>query len=246
MSLLSDLEKRIERAVEGIFSRSPKQVEAMDLARFLRKEMGDGIRTGLNRSYAPNAFEIRLSPEDHEHLDSLGAAIPAELENYLKLEAQQSGWEFVGDVVVRFRSEGTLSQGEVDITAQIAEDAKWGHETRAAAPVIVTPPPRHSHRSAEDSGWQLVEANRSGAAHGLPQWGAMIGRSRYAEISVDSLEVSRQHAQITFDEGQIIIEDLESTNGTIVNGRKVKTAQLKENDEVTIGNLNFILKRKRS
>src|SRR5687768_1782650 len=47
--------------------------------------------------------------------------------------------------------------------------------------------------------------------------------------------VSRKHAKITVDQGKILIEDLGSTNGTFVNGEKVKQARLKEGDRILIG-----------
>jgi hypothetical protein len=47
--------------------------------------------------------------------------------------------------------------------------------------------------------------------------------------------VSRKHAKITLQDGAITIADLGSTNGTFVNGEKVKKAQLKEGDRVLIG-----------
>jgi len=47
--------------------------------------------------------------------------------------------------------------------------------------------------------------------------------------------VSRKHAKITTGEGKIIIQDLGSTNGTFVNGEKIRKARLKEGDRVLIG-----------
>src|SRR5437764_12299342 len=47
--------------------------------------------------------------------------------------------------------------------------------------------------------------------------------------------VSRKHARITLQPGQITIADLGSTNGTFVNGEKVKRARLKEGDRILIG-----------
>jgi hypothetical protein len=47
--------------------------------------------------------------------------------------------------------------------------------------------------------------------------------------------VSRKHAKITLQAGKITIEDLGSTNGTFVNGEKVKTARLKEGDRILVG-----------
>ena len=79
--------------------------------------------------------------------------------------------------------------------------------------------------------------------HPLPLWGAMVGRSRYAEIVIENLEVSRQHAQLTYEEGKVLIEDLESTNGTLLNGKKVNHSEMRDGDRFTVGDTTYVLKR---
>ncbi len=63
----------------------------------------------------------------------------------------------------------------------------------------------------------------------------VIGRSSELDMVLVEDMVSRKHAKITFQSGKITIEDLGSTNGTFVNGEKVKTARIKEGDRILIG-----------
>ncbi len=63
----------------------------------------------------------------------------------------------------------------------------------------------------------------------------IIGRSSELDIVLVEDMVSRKHAKITIARGKITIEDLGSTNGTFVNGEKVKQSQLKENDRILVG-----------
>ena len=63
----------------------------------------------------------------------------------------------------------------------------------------------------------------------------VIGRSSELDMVLVEDMVSRKHAKITFASGKISIEDLGSTNGTFVNGEKVKQARLKEGDRILIG-----------
>ncbi len=62
-----------------------------------------------------------------------------------------------------------------------------------------------------------------------------IGRSSELDMVLVEDMVSRKHARITLTNGKITIEDLGSTNGTFVNGEKVKTSRLKEGDRILIG-----------
>ena len=63
----------------------------------------------------------------------------------------------------------------------------------------------------------------------------VIGRSSELDMVLVEDMVSRKHAKISFSDGKITIEDLGSTNGTFVNGEKVKQARLKEGDRILIG-----------
>src|SRR2546430_389097 len=63
----------------------------------------------------------------------------------------------------------------------------------------------------------------------------IVGRSNELDVVLVEDMVSRKHAKITFAHDALTIEDLGSTNGTFVNGEKIKRARLKEGDRVLIG-----------
>jgi chromosome segregation ATPase len=66
-----------------------------------------------------------------------------------------------------------------------------------------------------------------------------IGRATGCELHIDSTSVSRHHALILAGTREAIIEDLNSTNGVILNGRKVTRQVLNDGDIVTIGDIQF-------
>jgi len=63
----------------------------------------------------------------------------------------------------------------------------------------------------------------------------VIGRSTELDMVLAEDMVSRKHAKIITQGGKVVIEDLGSTNGTFVNGEKIKHARLKEGDRILIG-----------
>lgn len=63
----------------------------------------------------------------------------------------------------------------------------------------------------------------------------IIGRSSELEMVLIEDMVSRHHAKITTTDTEVFIEDLESTNGTFVNGEKISNCKLKEGDRILIG-----------
>jgi len=67
-----------------------------------------------------------------------------------------------------------------------------------------------------------------------------IGRTARADFIVDAALVSRLHCRLTSDASdQLVVEDLGSTNGTIVNGKRVDRSPLKTGDVLTIGRVEF-------
>jgi chromosome segregation ATPase len=66
-----------------------------------------------------------------------------------------------------------------------------------------------------------------------------IGRAAGCELQIDSTSVSRHHALVVVGARDVVIEDLNSTNGVLVNGRKITRQLLSDGDAVTIGEIQF-------
>ncbi len=66
-----------------------------------------------------------------------------------------------------------------------------------------------------------------------------IGRGSYNDLQIKHLSVSRQHARIVNEGDKLIVEDLNSQNGTLLNGHAVKRAELKDGDTLTFGKVDF-------
>ena len=62
-----------------------------------------------------------------------------------------------------------------------------------------------------------------------------LGRRPYNDIVIDNLAVSGEHAVLHMIGGDVYLEDLNSTNGTYVNGRPIKKQALEQNDVIEVG-----------
>lgn len=62
-----------------------------------------------------------------------------------------------------------------------------------------------------------------------------LGRRPYNDIVIDNLAVSGEHAVIQIADGEAVLEDLNSTNGTYINGKAIKKQPLQNNDSIEIG-----------
>jgi pSer/pThr/pTyr-binding forkhead associated (FHA) protein len=67
-----------------------------------------------------------------------------------------------------------------------------------------------------------------------------IGRTARADFILDAPLVSRVHCRLTADKSdQLVVDDLGSTNGTLVNGKRVEHSLLKAGDVLTVGRVEF-------
>jgi len=67
----------------------------------------------------------------------------------------------------------------------------------------------------------------------------IIGRSEAADIQLDDNFISFNHARVYKQGSAYLVQDLKSTNGTLLNGKRIKKEALNNGDEITIGKINL-------
>jgi pSer/pThr/pTyr-binding forkhead associated (FHA) protein len=81
----------------------------------------------------------------------------------------------------------------------------------------------------------VVRGAFPGTTYDLGTSDTLIGRNPGTDVTLVDEGVSRDHAVISCEDGSFAIEDLQSTNGTRVNGKRVRRKELCEGDEIQIG-----------
>jgi len=71
---------------------------------------------------------------------------------------------------------------------------------------------------------------------------SLVGRDEDCDIQLDHKSVSKQHCVLVKTDGLVLVRDLGSTNGTRVNGQRVRRAALLPNDTLSVANLKFTVK----
>lgn len=100
----------------------------------------------------------------------------------------------------------------------------------------IPPPPPPRSGAPRQYALRFISGKYQGGELKLPQnREVVVGRSSELDVVLVEDMVSRRHAKITVAGDQIFIQDLGSTNGTFVNGEKVKRVRLHEGDRVLIG-----------
>jgi len=233
MSLLSDFENRIASAVEGLFAsafRSPAQ--PAEIAKALGKQMDKGRTVGVSKVYAPNLYTVVLSPEDDEQFGSFLETLAAELATYLIAYAGEQHYEIPARPIVRFVVDPELRLGRFEVYSElVSADELYEPAEEVQARFVAAPAPDTSRTQ------MFATITITGLAHDVVLKGdrMLIGRLAESDIFLDDANVSRTHAALVSEGAGWVIEDLNSTNGTFINGQRVDRARLRDGDVIQVG-----------
>lgn len=247
MSLFRNLEARIEGLVEGVFSRAfSSEVQPVELARKLAKEMDSHQTASVSRVYVPNEYTIHLSPQDREKLEGYERSLEQELSGYLLEHARARGYDLLTRPEVKFNTDDRLRLGEFGIQTRLVKaPAREGERPRQAEEgktMVYTSPPKQASPEAAEPTHRLAQAviETDGRRIAVPGRRAVIGRSDEADCVLADPNISRRHAELRQSpDGTWQIVDLESTNGVKVNGRRTSATRLSDGDKVTLGTTTF-------
>jgi hypothetical protein len=223
MGILSDFEDRIAAGIEGLFAgafRSP--VQPAELAKALGRAMDDGRAIGVGRIYAPTDYTIGLSPEDDAQLGRFKATLSGELATFLVDHAREHSYHLATRPAVTFIVREDLRLGRFGVAASLAEQSR-----AERAPV--------SRRPTAEPGGAFVTVGNSPDRVPLTGTQVDVGRLDECGICLDDSNVSRRHAAFMKLAEGWAIEDLESTNGTRLNGQPVRRMRLRDGDAIEIG-----------
>ena len=90
---------------------------------------------------------------------------------------------------------------------------------------------------------EVVTLAVDGERHELDKRRLVVGRSRECDIQLADPNVSRRHAEFRQEGTTYWVVDLDSTNGTEVNGRRLKRAKLRDGDRILLGSTEIVFER---
>lgn len=226
MGGLQRFENRLEQLVSGIFARTfQSAVQPVEISAALAREVDNSAQIlSRDRRLVPNDFHVELSPPDFERLRALGPELDRELHDQLKDHAAQQSYVFTGAVHIKLEQADDLTTGRFRVRSQALASVSQ------SGPAPTDTDVRKAVALLEVNGDELP----------LSPPGIVVGRGNDADLRINDPGVSRRHVEFrVVDHGdgpRVSVHDLGSTNGVLVNGRKVETATLTEGAEVRIGN----------
>jgi hypothetical protein len=260
---LQRFERRLEGLVSGVFARAFKgDVEPIELAAALKREIDNTARIlSRDRRLVPNHFTIELGPGDFERLNAYGRTLNSELANELRDHADIQRYTFSGPIEIELTQQDDLPTGKFRVvsatvgTPQRRQPPAYEQPVYPQEPYVPpndgptvmhsTPPPPQQPPPRRGHPQVMLEVN--GRRRPVNPPGVVLGRGTDADIQINDPGVSRRHAEIRLmPEGpggiRVVLVDLGSTNGTLVNGRRSTEAELVDGSTVRIGNTTMTLR----
>ena len=251
MSVLRNIEHKLEGLFEGVFGRAFRtHVQPVELARKLVKEMEDHRVISVSRVYAPNEYTIYLAPSDREQFSGYEDSLRSELQEYIAENARRERYELLSPPEVKFETDDDLEMGEFGIATRMVQGPapQPGEPPAQVAPgatMVYRKPVETEAVSVEDLGLgrEVVSLTFDGTKHELDGVETTIGRSKDCDIQLPDPNISRKHAEVRQEGAAYWAIDLDSTNGMEVNGRRLKRAKLRQGDTITVGSTELVFRR---
>src|SRR5437870_4583861 len=120
--VLRAIEQKIEALFEGVFGRAFRtNVQPVELARKLAKEMDDHRTVSVSRVYVPNEYTIYLSSEDRAQFETYEESLKLECQEYLTEHARRESYALLSSPTVRLETDDDLELGEFGIATRMVQ-----------------------------------------------------------------------------------------------------------------------------
>lgn len=217
--VLKRIEQKLEKLVEGTFTRAfPSSVKPIELGKRVRRVLEDKKTIGVQgQIIIPNRYVISLSPKDLENIESIQESIQREISSSIRDHANDENYHFQGTLTVEIFSNSSLKTGSIEVDG-LFEENKGGFPPGSLI---------------NENGERLI----------ITEQKLSIGRDTKSTMQVVDVEVSRNHAEIRLLNTSFVLIDLQSTNGTFVNGQRVQEHTLQNFDQIKIGSTILLFQK---
>ncbi len=215
---LRDLERAIERGVDGVLGRVFRtEVSKLEIAKRVERELDAGTKRVGTARIMPNEIEVRIHDDDASVLGRDGIdELERELLHAARARAKDTDCAFEGPLVVTVTPTLDAQRGTIEVYATTE------FSIAGIPPGTLVYPDGYRYELST-----------------LTADGIILGREPGSDIQIDDDRASRTHARVRPSGRGWIVEDLDSTNGTRVNGFRTAAQLLIDGDQVTIGATTF-------
>jgi hypothetical protein len=247
VGVLQRFENRLQGMYDGGFARVFKSdLQPTEIASAVQREMDDRAAiVAQGRTLVPNDFVAEISQADYARLEVYADNLGIELATLAREHAREQGYSFVGPVRIRFEGVPELTVGTFRLRSGVIRGTTV-EDGEIRRPVSDLPRPQDGFPGAPRL---LVSTADAGPGAGgqrtfpLTSPLTILGRGTDCDLRLVDQGVSRHHAEIRVEDGDVVLVDLGSTNGTFVNGQPIRRVSLVDGTRVTLGRTTLVFRR---
>jgi len=236
----------VSRVIEGWSARMfGAKLQPVQIAKRLIRAMEANQTISLSKTFVPNSYVVSLGPVDFAQFDQYRKSLERDLAETLLGAARDRSFTLLAYPSVEIERDDDMPPGDIRVSCamvdasgdEVAADPKAlgavesGHTMVLDREALMKDRPRAPRASIEQ---------RDGPAVPLGPDPVLIGRDPQNDVVLDDRRVSRKHAEVRLRLGRYTLYDLQSTNGTYVNGRRVAEKVLEDKDKISIGGLEIV------
>jgi hypothetical protein len=226
----------VERALERLFERPSAKLfrlrlQPVQVLRRVERAMEGERRMAGGRTVVPERLEVHLNPKDLEAFEGVAGEVAAELADGALAFARAHGYAVGDRPRVTLRADPAIESGEVRVAAEFGDRGSGDGADVDGSTRVYEAPQLHAPAAI------LQVRAPDGTTRRVPVDGRRlsIGRGPDNGLEVRDGRVSRHHARINVRHRALVFTDLDSMNGSRVNGVRVSEVALGEGDRIEVG-----------
>lgn len=243
MKALARLESFIQELVERpSWLLTQRRLHPVEMAAALTRALETDALPLVDRVLAPDGYALRLHKSDYDQFADVRRTLEREYAGYLTRVVAERGLALNLPVTVVIVESRAVRPGTVEVTTRFADSRPpaWARPPAPHTQTVTEVAPRRRAPAAPPVATAAIEVlDESGAVllrRPLAGGRLVIGRRSTNGLMLQDAEVSRHHAQIEQDAAGFSVRDLDSMNGTAVNGRRIDGPHLlRDGDLIEIG-----------
>lgn len=240
------VEAFVSRVIEGWSARLfGAKLQPVQIAKRLIRAMEAHQTISLSKTFVPNSYVVTLGPTDYAQFEQYRRSLERDLAETLLGAARERNFTLLAYPSVEVERDDDLAPGDVRVSCALVDASgeeveadpkrlgavEAGHTMVLDREALLRDRPRAPKASLEQP---------DGPALSLGPDPVIIGRDPQNDLVLDDRRVSRKHAEIRLRLGRYTLYDLQSTNGTYVNGRRVAEKVLEDGDKISVGGLELM------
>ncbi len=242
------VEAFVSRMIEGWSARLfGAKLQPVQIAKRVIRAMEAHQTISLSKTFVPNSYVVSLSATDYGQVEQYKRSLERDLAEAVLSASRERNFTLLDFPSVEIERDDDLAPGDIRVSCALVDasgeeveadpkslgSVESGHTMVLDRDSLLRERPRAPKASVE-----VRDGDRQAVSLGPEP--LLIGRDQQNDVVLDDPRVSRKHAEIRLRLGRYTLYDLQSTNGTYVNGRRVAEVVLNDGDRISVAGLDLL------